>query len=170
MVEQLIPEDSSRVGLRKKQVNVLCGANLTPGDLEFITESIESFGLRAVLIPDLSGSLDGHLDTQAFNPLTTGGTTLDDIVNAGENAATLVVGESLFAAADALHKQTGVPEYRFGHVMGLKACDDWIMALSQISGEPVPGKWTRQRAQLQDAMLDTHFMLGDSKIAANKSG
>ena len=38
------------------------------------------------------------------------------------------------------------------------------MALSEISGNPVPERWQRQRRQLQDAMLDTHFMLGAARL------
>ncbi len=165
IIETLVPEDKSRAGLRKKQVNVLCGGNLTPGDLEYVTESIESFGLRPLLIPDLSSSLDGHLEEDNFNPLTAGGTSLADLKIIGESSATLVVGQSLFSAADSLHRKTAVPDYRFGHLMGLEVVDDWLMALSNISGNPVPEKWRRHRSQLQDAMLDTHFMIGDANVA-----
>lgn len=165
IVETLVPFDQSRVGLRKKQVNVLCGGNLTPGDLEFVSESIQSFGLKPLLIPDLSGSLDGHLERQDFNSLTTGGTSIADLKTAGENIATLVVGQSLNPAADALRERAGVPDYRFGHLQGLQTCDQWFMTLSQISGQGVPEKWQKQRSQLQDAMLDTHFMIGDAKVA-----
>jgi nitrogenase molybdenum-iron protein NifN len=34
-----------------------------------------------------------------------------------------------------------------------------------MSGKPVPEKIERQRAQLQDAMVDSHFMLGFARIA-----
>ena len=169
IIETLVPEDPShkftRAGLRPRQVNVLCGANLTPGDLEFVSESLESFGLRPLLIPDLAGSLDGHLDAADFNPLTTGGLTLSDLCEANESAATLVIGESLCGAADALAKKTGIPDHRFGHLLGLDECDRWFMTLAQLSGNPVPAKWQKHRRQLQDAMLDTHFMIGDSRIA-----
>ncbi|MEM0910295.1 MAG: nitrogenase iron-molybdenum cofactor biosynthesis protein NifN [Pseudomonadota bacterium] len=165
ILKHIVPDDTSKVGLRKKQVNILCGANLSPGDLEFVTESIESFGLQAILIPDLSGSLDGHLEETEFNPLTTGGTSIDDIRCAGENAATLVIGQSMFDAATLLSEKTGVPDYRFGHLTSLETCDRWFMTLAEISGQPVAHKWTKQRSQLQDAMLDTHFMIGDSKVA-----
>lgn len=165
MIETLIPEDHGRAGLRQRQVNVLCGANLTPGDLEYISESMESFGLRPLLIPDLSGSLDGHLDAVEFNALTTGGLTLSDLKTANESMATLVIGQSLLPAAELLHQRTGIPVYRFGHLMGLDVVDQWIMTLSDISGQPVPLRWKRQRAQLQDAMLDTHFMLGNVRVA-----
>ncbi|WP_075185638.1 nitrogenase iron-molybdenum cofactor biosynthesis protein NifN [Teredinibacter haidensis] len=165
IIERVVLQDHSRVGLRKKQVNVLCGGNLTPGDLEFISESIESFGLRPLLIPDLSGSLDGHLDEDDFNPLTSGGVSVNDIKISGESVATLVVGESMITAAATLQERTSVPEFHFGHLIGQDAVDDWFMVLSEISGLDVPIKWQRQRSQLQDAMLDTHFMIGDSRIA-----
>ncbi|HEX8545060.1 MAG TPA: nitrogenase iron-molybdenum cofactor biosynthesis protein NifN [Pseudomonas sp.] len=165
IIETLIPHDHRHVGQRPRQVNVLCSANLTPSDLEFISDSIESFGLRPLLIPDLSGSLDGHLDAASFNPLTTGGLSLDELVSAPQSIATLVVGESLNSAADALLNLTGVPDHRFGLLLGLDAVDAWLLALSGISAEPVPERWQRQRRQLQDCMLDTHFMLGDARVA-----
>ncbi|SEJ78984.1 nitrogenase molybdenum-iron protein NifN [Pseudomonas linyingensis] len=165
LIETLVPERRDQVGQRLRQVNVLCSANLTPGDLEFIAESIESFGLRSLLIPDLSASLDGHLDEAAFNPLTTGGLAVDELASAGQSIATLVVGQSLDAAADALAARTGVPERRFGLLLGLEAVDAWLLALAEISGNPVPERWQRQRRQLQDTMLDTHFMLGDARVA-----
>jgi nitrogenase molybdenum-iron protein NifN len=40
-----------------------------------------------------------------------------------------------------------------------------MVALHEISGEPVPESMERQRAQLQDAMLDCHFMLGMARFA-----
>ncbi len=165
IVETLIPADRTRVGLRQRQVNVLCGANLTPTDIEYLSDSIESFGLRALLIPDLSNSLDGHLDDGNFNPLTTGGVSVADIATAGESIATLAVGESLHHAADILAERSGVPAYHFGHLLGLDAVDSWFSTLAEISGNPVPERWLRHRKQLQDAMLDTHFMLGQARIA-----
>ncbi len=165
IIETLVPEDQDKVGLRKRQVNVLCGANLTPGDIEFVSESIESFGLRPLLIPDLSASLDGHLEDNEHNALTTGGVAVDDILTAGESIATLAVGESMHAAAKLLEKRSGVPSHLFGQLLGLDAVDDWFVALAEISGQPVPLRWQKQRRQLQDAMLDTHFMIGHSRVA-----
>jgi len=164
MIDVLVPE-SANVGQRKKQVNVLAGSLLTPGDLEHIKELIELFGLRPVLLPDLSDSLDGHLTDQESSPLTIGGTSVSEIKTLGEAAATLVIGASLTPAADLLKARTGVPDYRFDTLMGLEAMDAFIAALTEVSGQPVPEKIERQRAQLQDAMVDTHFMLGFARVA-----
>ncbi|MCG8314918.1 MAG: nitrogenase iron-molybdenum cofactor biosynthesis protein NifN [Pseudomonadales bacterium] len=169
IVETLVPDTSKeaeqKVGLRKKQVNVLCHGNLTPGDLEFITESIESFGLRPMLIPDLSGSLDGHLSDETYNPLTTGGLSIDDLETAGESIGTLSIGDSIQVAAKQLNKRTAVPNYHFSHLMTLESVDEWLSTLAALADSEVPARWCKQRKQLQDAMLDTHFMIGSTRFA-----
>jgi nitrogenase molybdenum-iron protein NifN len=164
-LETMLPEKTADVGKRKKQVNVLAASFLTPGDIEHIKELVEAFGLRPLVLPDLGDSLDGHLIDTENSPLTVGGTPVSDIASMGESAATLVIGNSLFDAADFLKTQTGVPDYRFDALMGLEAVDGFIAALAEISGKPVPEKIERQRAQLQDAMVDVHFMLGFARIA-----
>ena len=151
-------------GRRKKQINVLVGSSLTPGDLEELKEIIEAFGLRPVVVPDLSDSL-GFLGQSDFSPLTIGGTAVSELPTLGDGAATLVIGRSVFKAADELAERTGVPDYRFDHLMGLDAVDALVDTLHRISGEPVPDRLERQRAQLQDAMLDSHFMLGMARFA-----
>jgi nitrogenase molybdenum-iron protein NifN len=165
MFEALVPEDRSRVGKRPKQLNVIPHASLTPGDTEALKEVIEAFGLRPVVVPDVGDSLDGHLMPEDFTPLTLGGTPVAEFATLGEAAATLVIGRSLDAAADVLAERTGVPDYRFDHLMGLDANDRLIGLLAEISGRPVPERIERQRAQYQDALVDCHFMLGMARIA-----
>jgi nitrogenase molybdenum-iron protein NifN len=162
---EVLVKPGNNVGKRKKQVNVLAGSFLTPGDIEHIKELIEAFGLRPLVLPDIADSLDGHLNEMESSPLTVGGTPVSDILTLGESIATLVLGNSLFEAADFLKQQTSVPDYRFDGLMGLDAVDSFVSALAQISGKPVPEKIERQRAQLQDAMVDSHFMLGFARVA-----
>jgi nitrogenase molybdenum-iron protein NifN len=164
MLEVLVPEGSS-VGRRKKQVNVLAGSFLTPGDIEHVKELIEAFGLRPLVLPDIADSLDGHLSEHETSPVTLGGTPVSEIASMGDSLATLVLGNSMFDAADLLRARSGVPDYRFNSLMGLDAMDSFVAALANISGKPVPSKIERHRAQLQDAMVDTHFMLGFARVA-----
>jgi nitrogenase molybdenum-iron protein NifN len=163
IIEVMVPT-TAMVGRRKKQVNVLCASMLTPGDTEAIREWIEAFGLRAVMLPDIGDSLDGHLVDAETTPLTLGGTPKSEIASMGESAATLVIGRSLAKAADLLKQRTGVPDFRFDHLLGLDACDAFTMTLAEISGQPVPARIDRQRAQLQDAMVDSHFMTGFLRV------
>lgn len=164
IVQTLVPAGEV-AGKRPKQVNVLASAMLTPGDIEAIKEWIEAFGLRPLVLPDIGDSLDGHLVDAEFSSLTIGGTPRSEIALMGESTATLVIGPSLYKAANLLKEKTGVPDYRFAGLMGLDDCDALTQALAEISGNPVPPRIERQRAQLQDAMVDSHFMLGFARIA-----
>ncbi|GAB2182157.1 nitrogenase iron-molybdenum cofactor biosynthesis protein NifN [Denitratisoma sp. agr-D3] len=164
IIEAMVPE-TRHAGRRKKQVNVLASSMLTPGDTEAIKEWIEAFGLRPIMLPDVGDSLDGHLVDRETSPLTLGGTPRAEIEIMGESVATLVIGRSLNKAADLLKARTFVPDYRFDHLLGLDACDAFTLALAEISGQPVPDRIDRQRAQLQDAMVDTHFMTGFYRVA-----
>jgi nitrogenase molybdenum-iron protein NifN len=159
------PVGETQPGRRPRQVNVLAGSFLTPGDLEALKDLIAEFGLYPVVIPDLSDSLDGHLTALDFSPVTTGGTPVAAFATLGDAVATLVIGPSLYPAADWLHQRTGVPDHRFDHLLGLEATDALVMTLAGIAGRPVPARLERQRSQLQDAMLDTHFLLGQSRFA-----
>ncbi len=164
IIRELVPE--SRVaGTRKRQVNVLAGSFMTPGDVEVLRDLAEGFNLRPLLVPDLSESLDGHLDAAEFNALSTGGTAVSELATLGEAVATLAVGASMKVAGELLEQRTGVPTYYFDHLYGLAATDALVSALLEISGTPVPQRLEHHRAQLQDAMLDTHFMLGQLRVA-----
>lgn len=147
-----------------KQINILAGSHLTPGDIEEIRETVEAFGLDPIILPDLSGSLDGHIPEE-FMPTTMGGTTLADIRRMGASGFTLAIGEHMRAAAEALHAKCGKRFEVLDRITGLEASDRFIALLAEVSGKPVPNKYRRQRSQLVDAMLDGHFFFGGKKIA-----
>lgn len=164
IIDTLVPA-SDCAGKRPKQVNLLASSMLTPGDIEAIKDWIEAFGLRPVVLPDIGDSLDGHLVEAEYSALTLGGTPRAEIESMGESTATLVIGPSLNKAADKLHAKTGVRNLHFAGLMGLDDCDAFTQALADISGQPVPARIERHRAQLQDAMVDCHFMLGFARVA-----
>lgn len=149
---------------RSRQVAVLPGCHLTPRDVEEVREIVESFGLAPIFLPDVSGSLDGHINDD-FSPTTIGGTTLADARRLGASIATLAIGEQMRPAAAALEARSGVPYRVFDRLTGLDANDAFLAHLADISGTPVPEKWRRQRSQLQDAMLDGHFFFGGKRVA-----
>ncbi|TWA70175.1 nitrogenase molybdenum-iron protein NifN [Azospirillum brasilense] len=163
IVAALVPE-GREAGQRRRQVNILAPAMLTPGDVEALKEWVEAFGLYPIVLPDIGDSLDGHLTAEGYSPLTYGGTTRADIAQMGRSAATLVVGRSLGRAADRLRERTGVPDHRFDGLMGLEACDAFTHTLSRLSGRPVPPRIERWRDQLRDAMVDCQFQLGAGRV------
>ena len=147
-----------------RQVNLLAGCHLTPADIEELRDIIGAFGLTAIVVPDVSGSLDGHMSDQ-FSPTTMGGTTLAEMGQLGASVASIAVGEQMRASAAALEEITGVPYVLFERLTGLEPNDRLLAYLAQLSGVAVPQRYRRQRSQLLDAMLDGHFFFGGKKVA-----
>ncbi|TAN59800.1 MAG: nitrogenase iron-molybdenum cofactor biosynthesis protein NifN, partial [Magnetospirillum sp.] len=116
---------------RLDQVNLLPGVHLTPGDVEHLKEMVEAFGLEPVALPDLSGSLDGHVP-DAYTPTTLGGTSMERVRGLGGARLTIAVGEHMRPAAEALHKRTGVPYVLFDRLTGLDAVDRLTVTLSNL--------------------------------------
>lgn len=147
------------------QITVLVSPLLTPADVEVLKSWIESYGLTPILLPDLAESLDGRLTERGFNPLTQGGTQLEQIRRLARSQATLVIGNSLHEVADELKARTGVPDYRFSGLHDLQQVDACNLLLSRLSCRRVPAAQRRSRRQLLDALLDCQFRLGVARVA-----
>lgn len=161
LVSQLPRLDTPRC---ERRVTVLPGSHLTPGDIEELREIIEAFGLEAVFVPDVSGSLDGHIPDDWLGT-TIGGTPLTALQQIGGSAHTLAIGEQMRPAAEALQARCGVPFTVFDRLTGLTATDALVQLLGSLSGREAPPRLRRQRSQLVDAMLDGHFHFGNVKVA-----
>jgi len=162
MIEQLV-EPAERTDDNK--LVLLPHISLQPIEVEKIKEFIEGFGFNVFALPDLSTSLDGHLgEKQAA--LSSGGIAVEEIRNLGDAGLVISVGDSVQACAEALLKKN--PEMRhhhFSHLQGLEATDslaELLLAETGFSGPPLAAARWRQR--LQDAMLDSHFSLGQSRF------
>jgi nitrogenase molybdenum-iron protein NifN len=164
LIETFVPEYETPPRRAPQRVNVLAGSHLTPGDIDELRDIIEAFGLEPTFLPDLSGSLDGHIP-EDFTPTTLGGVTRAEIAEMGAAAHTLAIGEQMREAALSLEKRAGVPFTLCDRLTGLAVNDAFVALLSKISGRPVPRKLRRQRGQLVDAMLDGHFHFGGKRVA-----
>jgi len=159
---QALPEAGE---IDSQQVTLLAGSALGPGDVEELKEMVEAFGLTPIMVPDLSTSMDGHLDEGNYYGTPTGGTTVEQLRAIGRSAATLVLGQSLTPAAGVLTERFGTPAFTFNQLTGLNGVDQFLATLAQLSDRPVPAKYERQRRRVLDAMLDTHFYFGQKKVA-----
>jgi nitrogenase molybdenum-iron protein NifN len=164
MVEVLVQGPKTAARRDPARINVLPGCHLTPGDLDELRTILEDFGLEPSFLPDLSGSLDGHIPDE-FTPTTIGGTSVEEVATMGYASWTIAIGAQMRRAAEAMEKKSGIPFKVFERLCGLASNDEFMMFLSEISGRPVPLKYRRQRGQLVDAMLDGHFHIGGRKLA-----
>ncbi|MBI5204764.1 MAG: nitrogenase iron-molybdenum cofactor biosynthesis protein NifE [Nitrospirae bacterium] len=142
-------------------INVLVGCHLTPADFTELREIIESFGLRAIMLPDMS-ALDGS--RQGFSALARGGTKTDEIKRMGDSKFTIAIGTSMESPARKLKERFNI-EYRvIGSMAGLGGMDIFMEILSMLSSNNMPPKYKRQRRILIDGMRDAHFYFGGKKI------
>ncbi|QUN05343.1 nitrogenase iron-molybdenum cofactor biosynthesis protein NifN [Shewanella yunxiaonensis] len=164
VVRQTVQPPSGRQKQRK-QVNVLCSIGMTAADIETLQGYLEAFALDAIMVPDLSLSLDGHLDDSDYSACSTGGTSILEIELMADSCATLVLGRSLLPTATWLKQRFDIPLISLDMGMDIAQMDALVLALSQLSGKPVPDWIGRARRRLQDAMLDCHFVLSNEQIA-----
>lgn len=162
LVEQLV-EPANEIDDNK--LVLLPHVSLQPLEVEKIKEFIEGFGFNVFALPDLSTSLDGHLgEKQAA--LSSGGIRVEEIRALGDAGLVISVGESMRGCAMTLmEKNRAMRHHHFAHLNGLEATDRLAEILLEETGftsPPLPVRRWRQR--LQDAMLDCHFALGQTRF------
>jgi len=162
LIEQLVAPVET---VNDNKLVLLPHVSLQPIEVEKLKGLIESFGFNVLALPDLSTSLDGHLgEKQAA--LSSGGIGVEEIRGLGDAGLVLSVGDSMQAAAAALLQKNPAMRHRhFAHLSGLEATDvliELLLAETGFSGPPLPVARWRQR--LQDAMLDSHFSLGQTRF------
>ncbi|MBY5700286.1 nitrogenase iron-molybdenum cofactor biosynthesis protein NifN [Rhizobium leguminosarum] len=147
-----------------RKIAILPGWNLTVADIEHLRETAVSFGLDPVILPDVSGALDGCIPEE-WMPITNGGTKLTEIRDLGATMQCIAIGEHMRGPAEALQRLTGVPYLLFRSLTGLGNVDRFIRVLAAMSRKQTPLNVRRNRMQLQDAMLDGHSHMAGKKIA-----
>jgi nitrogenase molybdenum-iron protein NifN len=134
-------------------------------ELERLKECIASFGLHVTALPDISLSLDGHLGEKQ-TALSSGGVSVEEIAALGECEAVITVGASMVSCAQTLQRKNPLMRHiQLLHVNGLEATDTLVSHLMALSHKSPSAALKRWRARAQDALLDTHEILGGIKVA-----
>lgn len=162
LIEQLVEPATAT---RADKAVLLPHVSMTPIEVEKLKEFIALFGYEVHALPDLSTSLDGHLGEKQ-SALSSGGIEVETIRELADAGLVLSVGSSMQPSAAALLKKNPAMRHlQLNHVQGLAATDELVAALLETSGrEKPPATVKRWRKRLQDAMLDSHFSLGQTRI------
>ncbi|MDD4138033.1 MAG: nitrogenase molybdenum-iron protein subunit beta [Methanoregula sp.] len=161
MVSYLAQSDSP---VKKSQMNVLPGF-VNPGDMREIRHIVDLLGVKMIMFPDTSGVLDTPL-TSRYRMYPDGGTTVAEIRDAGNSEVTLALGAfASHDAADVLQEKCGVTGIPLRLPIGIRATDDFIMAVKDWFGVEVPASLTLERGQVIDTLIDTHFHYQGKRVA-----
>ena len=134
-------------------------------DPDALRDTIMLFGLEPVVVPDVAGSLDGHVADE-WSGASLGGASVDDLRGLAGCGHVLAVGGHMRGPAERLAALTGIEPVLLPHATGLVAADNLIAALTAMSGRPAPGRLRRDRARLLDAMMDGQFFYGGKRLVA----
>lgn len=162
LIEQLTKPAASNDA---RKAVLLPHVSLQPLEVERIKAFIAAFGFEVVALPDLSTSLDGHLGEKQ-SALSSGGITVEEIRGLADAALVVSIGASMLPCAAALQKKhPAVRHLHVPHLGGLAATDRLAGQLLSETGLTRPiTEIVRWRRRLQDAMLDCHFALGQTRI------
>ena len=162
IIEQLV-EPTTKIDTQKALL--IPNVNLTPIEIEKIKEQVSMFGFETYALPDLSESLDGHLGLKQ-GALSSGGISVEDIKKLGDSAIVVTVGDSVQKAGEKLlEKNENVKHIHFNTLNGLLNIDRFYKELMEFKNISKPNpSIVRWRKRLQDALLDTHFAIGGSKV------
>ncbi|MGE4295379.1 MAG: nitrogenase iron-molybdenum cofactor biosynthesis protein NifN [Campylobacterales bacterium] len=148
-----------------QKIALLPNVSQTPIEVENLKALIGSFGFEAVALPDLSESMDGHLGEKQAT-MTQGGVSIGAIEQLAQCRAAFAIGASMSAPLEALKKKNpALQGFVFEHIGGLIAGDTLIETLMTLAGKTdVPASVKRWRSRLQDMLLDSHFVLGKTRV------
>lgn len=162
IIQQLV-QSSTEIDTNKALI--IPNVNLKPIEVEKIKDTISLFGYEVFSLPDLSESLDGHLGLKQ-GALTSGGISVEDIKKLATSSLVFTIGKSVEKCGEKiLEKNPNIQLFHFDSLGGLEASDKFFKILCKVKNitQPHPSI-VRWRKRLQDALLDTHFVIGSSKV------
>lgn len=160
LIEQLVEETTA---IEKKKITIIPNVNLEPIEVEKIKEFLEILGFSVFALPDISDSLDGHLGN-AQTKLSDGGIDVEDIKTLANSEIVITIGRSVKVCGESFKKKNpSINLIELSHLYGLEATDKLVENLTKVDNFEIPSSVKRWRKRLQDALLDSHFVLGSSK-------
>ncbi|AAK78238.1 MULTISPECIES: nitrogenase molybdenum-iron protein subunit beta [Clostridium] len=164
MVKAMVTYLSENTKNKNGKVNVLPGF-VGPADMRELKKIFKCMKVPFIMMPDTSGVVDSPM-TGEYKMYPKGGTTIDELRDAGNSDYTFALGSlASEAAAIELEKKCKVPFSVLNTPIGIDATDRFIMELSKITGKKVPYEIEEERGQLVDLMLDSYQYFHGKKVA-----
>lgn len=164
MVKGMVKYLSASSGKPNGKVNVIPGF-INPGDMREIKKLLKEMEVESIMFPDTSGVLDAPM-TGKYDMYPSGGTKIPDLIDSGNSIKTFALGS--FASADGaftLEKKCKVPAAVLKTPIGIKATDEFLMAVSAATGKEIPASLEEERGQVVDIMVDCHYHYHGKKVA-----
>lgn len=152
-------EQIAVTGERKSVVNIFPGM-VSPADLRHLQEIFTDFGLKFIMLPDYSATMDGATWAQ-YEKIPDGGTSIEAIADMGTSTDSVEFGAS--TAGMVLAEKFGVTRHHLPLPIGIGATDKFMEILKIIGNCDVPIKYAQDRGRLLDSYVDGHKYVFEKK-------
>lgn len=152
------------IPLKSANINVF-PSFLSCEDLRYLKEILRDFGLKYVMLPDYSDTLDGAAWGE-YKKIPEGGTKVSEIESMGGSAVSIEFSSTIAdeqSAAKFLEDRFGVPYFNLTIPIGIRQTDIFFGLLENITGSPIPEKYIAERGRLVDSYVDAHKYLFGKK-------
>lgn len=148
---------------KSSRINILPGL-ISPADIRYLKEIVTDFGHEAIILPDISDTMDGGA-AKRYHKIQPGGTSIGDIQTMSANIATIEFGHTMAKESGGifLSEKFQVPNHRLLMPMGITAMDHFMDHLVHITGNDIPLKHQQERSRLVDSYIDGHKYLSGKK-------
>lgn len=148
------------------RINLLVGSIISPADVRWLRRLFADWGTDVIVLPDISETFDAPLSGD-LPRMPVGGTPLCDIADTANSRATVTLGGRVQepGAGDYLEKEFEVPHTPLPLPVGLDFTDLLAARMEELTGQPLPEEYERERGRLLDAMIDAHKLLADVRAA-----
>jgi nitrogenase molybdenum-iron protein beta chain len=155
--------EGKEVGSNGK-LNIVPGFETYLGNFRVIKRMLEDMGVDYTMLSDPTEVLDTPADG-TFR-MYSGGTTIDEVKDAPNAKDTLFLQPWQSDKSMKFAKNTWkheAPKIRIP--MGLEWTDEFLMKVSEITGQPIPESLEKERGRLVDMMTDSHTWMHGKKFA-----
>ena len=147
-----------------EKINFIGGFDgYTVGNMREIKRIFNLMGIEHTILGDNSDVFDTPTDGE-FR-MYDGGTTLEDAANAVHAKATVSMQHYCTEKTLPFIANHGQEVVSFNHPVGVAATDEFLMALSRLSGKAIPDELANERGRLVDAMADSSAHIHGKKFA-----
>lgn len=165
MMHGILSQMGVKTGETKDRINVILGFDTYIGNFREIKRILGLFDVDFLLLSDPSFNLDSPTD--GHYKMLNGGTSLEDLKDAPNSKATLLLQNYSLKKTQELIKGDWGQEVKVVNPYGIKGSDDLIMAIAELTGKEVPEEITNERGRFMDAIGDSYFWIHGKSFSLN---
>ena len=146
------------------KINVIMGFDTYIENFNEVKRIFDLFGAELTLLSDPTETLNSPTDGDY--QMYSGGTPLEDIKDAPNAKGAILMQKYSLAKTKETLEGWG-QDVKVVSPYGIEGTDQLIMAISELTGKPVPAELEKERGQLLDAIADSYYWVHGKTFGIN---